>query len=114
MGLFEWGDKSFAKGIARAMIRGYKLFKADDPSLSERELIKLVLTTRPGRPASELFISMDDLNFWQGVAGGSFKQVVYILIRMEYVDSRHLESESEFPIAIFNEVLIEEFSRAGL
>ena len=27
MGLFEWGEKRFARGIAKAMIRSYKLYK---------------------------------------------------------------------------------------
>lgn len=43
MNLFEWGEKRFARGIAKAMIRSYKLHKRSDSGLSEFELIKIAL-----------------------------------------------------------------------
>jgi len=85
MNLFEWGEKRFARGIARAMIRSYKLIKSNQPTLSERELIKATLSTRAGEPAQELLNDMNDLNFWEGVVGKSFVEVCFLLIRMEYV-----------------------------
>ena len=54
MGLFEWGERRFARGISRAMIKSYKLLKTNRPDLSEKELIKLTLSTRPGDPAYEI------------------------------------------------------------
>ena len=54
MGIFEWGEKRFARGISKAMIRSYKILKENNPSIDEFDLIKLVLSTRPGKPAEHL------------------------------------------------------------
>jgi hypothetical protein len=116
MGLFEWGEKRFARGIARAMIRGYKLFKADQSNLSEWELIKLTLSTRPGKPAQQILKDMNDSNFWERVVGKNFVEVIYILIRVEYIESMKgtLETESEKTNAVFKKVLKEEIKKVGL
>jgi hypothetical protein len=98
------------------MIRSYKLFKADQPSLTERELVKLTLSSRPGRPAQEILKDVDDPIFWEGVARGSLVGVVYILIRVEYMEHMRgtLETENRKTNAAFKEVLEEEFQKAGL
>lgn len=116
MGLFEWGEKRFARGITRAMVHGYKLLKADNPKLNERDLIKLVLSTRPGVPAKELLKEMEDPNFWTMIARESLAGVIYILIRVEYLERMHgtLDKESEQTNAIFKLTMHDELQKAGI
>lgn len=116
MGLFEWGEKRFARGITKAMIHSYLLLKANYPNLNERELVREVLSTRPGNPAKEILKDMDDSNFWQGIAGESFIEVIYILVRMEYVEYMKgtLDTESVKTNAVFKEVIQEEMKKVGL
>lgn len=116
MGLFEWGEKRFARGVAGAMIHSYKLLKKDDPALSEMDLVKLALSTRPGKPAKELFTEMEDPNFWQRIAGENFARVIWILVRVEYIERMRgtLETESEKTNAVFKSVIAEEMQKAGL
>ncbi len=116
MGLFEWGEKRFARGIARAMISSYKLIKSNQPTLSERELIKATLSTRAGEPAQELLKDMNDLNFWEGVVQKSFMEVVFVLIRMEYGECMNgaLDVEDSKTVTLFRNVLEEEIGKADL
>ncbi|MFA6405280.1 MAG: hypothetical protein WCW46_00845 [Candidatus Paceibacterota bacterium] len=88
MGLFEWGEKRFARGIAKAMIRSYKLYKKTYPNLSEFELIKNTLSDRPGDPAKKLLNDIEDENFYQDI-GGNFFEITYVLIRLEYIEYMH-------------------------
>ncbi len=116
MGLFEWGERRFARGIAQSMIRSYKLLKAGHSDLSERELIKIMLSTRPGSPAQKIFKDIDDTNFWEQVVVESFAEIVYILIRLEYIEYMRgsLETESEETNAVFRKVLDEEIVKGGI
>jgi hypothetical protein len=116
MGLFEWGEKRFARGIAKAMIRSYKAFKKSEPNLSEIELIKLTLSTRPGEPAKQLFNDMDDPSFWRDVAGGSFAGITNLLIRLEYIERMRgtLNSETQATNLVFKNIVIEEMQKAAL
>ncbi len=116
MGLFEWGEKRFARGISRSMIRTYKLLKVNQPNLNEKELIKVTLSTRFGTPAQEISKNIDDLNFWEGVVGKSFVEVCFLLIRMEYVEYMNgtLDVEDRKTIALFRNVLDEEIRKADL
>ncbi len=116
MGLFEWGEKRFARGITKAMTNSYLALKANNLNLSERELIKMVLSTRSGIPANELFQSLGDDHFWNDVANRDFIEVVYLLIRMEYIEYMGDSLEDEDPItnSAFKEVLINEMQKTDL
>ena len=116
MGLFQWGEKRFARGIAKAMIRSYKLYKKFDPNLSELELIKNTLSDRPGEPAKNLLTEIEDNDFWENVAGSSFLEVVYLLVRLEYVEYMNgtLEKENEKTNLVFRNVILEEFKKENL
>jgi len=113
MGFFEWGEKKFARGIAKAMLRSYKSFKSAYPNLSEIELIKKTLSTRPGIPAKTLFKDVDDDNFWKNVAGGSFVEIINILVRLEYIEymKGNLDvgkQETKNTFNIFRDIITEE------
>lgn len=112
MGLFQWGEKRFARGIAKAMIRSYKSFKVACPNLSEVELIKKTLSTRPGLPAETLLKDVDDDNFWKNVAGSSFVEVISLLVRLEYVEymkgNLNIEDqETKNTFDIFKKIILE-------
>ncbi|MFH0791829.1 MAG: hypothetical protein V1905_01285 [bacterium] len=113
MGFFEWGEKRFARGIAKAMLRSYKLFKNAYPDLSENELIKKTLSTRPGIPAKTLFKDMDDDNFWKNVAKGGFVEIVNILVQLEYIE--YMRGNFDFgdqkTFNIFRGVIMEEIDK---
>ena len=72
MGLFQWGEKRFARGIAKAMIRSFLLYKTNDPNLNELGLVRQALSDRPGNAAKELLKELDDNEFWVNTAGSSF------------------------------------------
>jgi len=113
MGIFEWGEKRFARGIAKAMIRSYKLLNNEWPSLSEVNLIKLVLSTRPGRPARQLFYDIDNVNFWSNVAGETFAGIIYLLVCMEYAEymKGSLDAENRETNQIFKKIIDEEIEK---
>ncbi|MCX6754415.1 MAG: hypothetical protein NTU81_01120 [Candidatus Nomurabacteria bacterium] len=85
MGLFQWGEKRFARGIAKAMIRSYKAYKKHYPNLNDFELLKMTLSDRPGKPAQKLFADLQDFNFYKEM-GGSLFWIIYLLVRLEYID----------------------------
>lgn len=116
MGIFEWGEKRFARGIAKAMIRSYKLLKRDDSSLDEVHLIRRVLSTRPGVPSKELLHHMNDSDFWIKIAGGSFAEIIYLLVRMEYIEYMRgtTDAENEATNVIFKKVITEEIEKLKL
>jgi len=109
MGLFEWGEKRFARGIARAMIRSYTLHKKANLNLSEFELIKKTLTDRPGKPAKKLLIDIENESFYKST-GGSLVEIIYVLVRIEYVEYMNgtLDEEDKKTNSIFKEVILEE------
>ncbi|MCX6722033.1 MAG: hypothetical protein NTY04_02500 [Candidatus Staskawiczbacteria bacterium] len=114
MGFFEWGEKRFARGIAKAMLRSYKSFKYAYPNLSEVELIKKTLSTRPGIPAKTLLKDMDDDNFWKNVAGESFVEVINILVKHEYYEYMKFNidyQEINNTFDIFKSTIIEEANK---
>ena len=113
MRLFDWGEKRFARGIAKAMMESYTLFKNENYGLSEVELIKKTLSTRPGLPAGTLFTSMDDTDFWENVADQSFTEIIYLLVFMEYIEYMKSEIDLESKeiketTKLFKEVILEE------
>ena len=113
MGLFEWGEKRFARGIAKAMIRSYKLYKKNDPNLNELGLIRQTLSDRPGEPAKKLLTEIEDTNFWKNVAGETFFGVIYLLVRLEYVESMHgtLDNENPKTNSVFKNTILEELEK---
>jgi len=116
MGLFEWGEKRFARGITKAMIRSYKLHKQYDSSLSDFELIKRTLADRLGEPAKTLLADMDDDNFWNNVAGKSFIEIIYLLVRMEYVEYMKgtLDSEDPKTNIVFKNTILDEIKHLDI
>jgi len=114
MGIFEWGEKRFARGIAKAMIRSYILFKKDDPSLDEVQLTRCALSTRPGVPAKELLHDMGSNDFWITIAGSRFTGVIYLLVRMEYIEYMNgtVDAENEATNMIFKKIITEEIEKA--
>jgi len=113
MGLFEWGEKRFARGIAKAMIRSYKLYKQNDPNLNELGLIRQTLSDRPGEPAKKLLEEIEDGDFWKNVVGGTFFGVIYLLVRIEYVERMHgtLDNEDQKTNSIFKNTILEELEK---
>ena len=113
MGLFEWGEKRFARGIARAMIRSYKLYKENDPNLNELGLIRQTLSDRPGEPAKNLLAEIEDNDFWENVAGGTFFGVIYLLVRLEYVEYMNgtIDNEDIKTNSIFKSIILEELEK---
>ena len=116
MGLFEWGEKRFARGIARAMIRSYILYKENDPNLNELGLIRQTLSDRPGEPAKNLLAEIEDNNFWENIASGTFFGVIYLLVRLEYVEYMNgtLENENSKTNDIFRSIILEELEKRKL
>jgi ribosomal protein S6 len=58
MSLFIWGEKRFAKGIAKAMKRSYNMYKVSVSGAKEHELVKMTPSDRPGSaitPESTLY-----------------------------------------------------------
>lgn len=110
MGLFQWGEKRFAKGIAKAMMHSYKMYKSHYPNLSEYELVKMTLSDRPGEPAADLLRGIQDKNTWINL-GGNFLEITYILVRLEYVEymRRSLDHENPKTNAIFRDTILREF-----
>lgn len=98
------------------MIKSFKRFKESKPDLNNQELIKLTLSTRPGRPAAELLKDMDNPEFWVEIAKENFARVVFILIRIEYLEYMRgtLDEESTKTVSIFEQVVAEEIKKAGL
>lgn len=115
MNLFEWGEKRFARGIAKAMIRSYKLHKKFDPNLSELGLVKKTLADRPGEPAITLLSDIGDENLYKSI-GGNFFNIIYILVRLEYVERMHgtLENENPETNVVFKNVILEEIGKEKL
>lgn len=116
MGLFEWGEKRFARGIAKAMIRSYKLYKKSEPELNEINLIKKTLSDRPGNPAKKLLTDIDNPGFWENTVGGNFFGVIYLLVRLEYIDYMNgtLDKENDKTNNIFKSSILEEVRRSNL
>jgi hypothetical protein len=114
MGLFEWGEKRFARGIAKAMIRSYNLHKEFDPNLSELGLVKKTLLDRQGEPAKKLLADLEDENFWKSTVGDLFG-AIYLLVRLEYAEymKGSLESEDVKTITVFKDTILKELSREG-
>src|SRR3989344_1250215 len=112
MGLFEWGEKRFARGITKAMIRSYNLYKKSYPDLNEFELVKKTLSDRPGEPAKKLLTDIEDKNFFESM-GGSLTEIIYILIRLEYVEYMNgtLENEDQNTNIIFKSIISEEIEK---
>ena len=112
MGLFEWGEKRFARGIAKAMIRSYKLYKGADPTLGELELIKQTLSDRPGESAKKLLADIGDDDIWKNI-GGSLTEIIYVLVRMEYIEymNGNLEKEDQKTNAVFRNTILEEIAK---
>lgn len=116
MGFFEWGEKRFARGIAKAMLQSYKAFKSAYPHLSEIELIKKTLSTRPGIPAKTLFKDIDDDNFWKNVAVCSFVEIINILVRLEYIEEMKGDidiagREAKNTFNVFRNIIAEEVDK---
>ncbi|MEK9177683.1 MAG: hypothetical protein AAB777_01020 [Patescibacteria group bacterium] len=111
MGLFELGEKRFARGIAKAMIRSYKLYKGVDPTLSELELIRRTLSDRPGEPAKKLLADIGDDDIWKSI-GGNLTEIIYVLVRMEYLEYMNgiLENENQKTNAVFRNTILEEIT----
>jgi len=112
MGLFEWGEKRFARGIAKAMIRSYKLYKGANPTLGELELIKRALSDRPGEPAKKLLADIGDDNIWKSI-GGNLTEIIYVLVRLEYVEYMNgtLDSEDQKTNTVFRNTILEEMAK---
>ncbi|HTE48397.1 MAG TPA: hypothetical protein VK675_00630 [Candidatus Paceibacterota bacterium] len=96
MGLFEWGEKRFARGIAKAMIRGYKAYKNYYPNLNDFELLKMTLSNRPGEPAKKLLEDLQDYGFYKEM-GGNLLEIIYLLVRLEYIEYMNGTIETENP-----------------
>lgn len=96
MGLFQWGEKRFARGIAKAMIRGYKAYKNHYPNLNDFELLKMTLSNRPGEPAKKLLEDLQDFNFYEEM-GGNLLEIIYLLVRLEYVEYMNGTIDTENP-----------------
>ena len=113
MNLFEWGEKRFARGITKAMIRSYKLYKKNDPSLNELGLVRQTLSDRPGEPAHKLLTEIEDDDFWKNVAGGTFFGIIYLLVRLEYVEYMRgtLDNENPKTNDIFKSIILEELEK---
>jgi hypothetical protein len=116
MSLFEWGEKRFARGIARAMIRSYKLYKKNDPSLNELGLIRQTLSDRPGEAAKNLLTEIEGNDFWENVAGGTFFGVIYLLVRLEYVEYMNgaIDNEDIKTNSVFKSIILEELEKEKL
>jgi hypothetical protein len=116
MGLFEWGEKRFARGIAKAMIRSYLLYKKNNPNLNELGLVRQTLSDRPGKPAKELLSEIEDGDFWKNVVGGNFFGVIYLLVRLEYVEYMNgtLENEDQKTNEVFKSIILEELEKYNL
>lgn len=112
MALFEWGEKRFTRGIAKAMIRSYKLYKDAYPTLSELELIKRTLSDRPGEPAQKLLADIGDDDIWKSI-GGNLTEIIYVLVRLEYVEYMNgtLDNEDQKTNIIFRNTILEEMAR---
>lgn len=110
MNLFKWGERRFARGIARAMIRSYKLHKAADPTLNEFELVKNTLADRPGEPARNLLGDIKDIRIFMELGGNLFG-ITYILVLLEYMEymKATLDTENEQTNIIFKNTIQDEF-----
>ena len=108
MGLFEWGEKRFARGIAKAMIRSYKAYKNHYPNLNVYELLKMTLSDRPGEPAKKLLEDLQDHNFYEKIGGNLF-EIIYLLVRVEYIEYMNgtLDAENPETNTIFKNIISE-------
>ncbi len=115
MGLFEWGEKRFARGIAKAMVRSYELYKVNYPNVSELWLIKHTLSDRPGEPAKTLLADLEDEDFFESI-GGDFFNIIYVLVRLEYAEymAGTLENEDPKTNLIFKNTILEELEKVHL
>ncbi|MEI6238424.1 MAG: hypothetical protein WCP15_02740 [bacterium] len=93
------------------MIRGYKSYKGTYPTLSELELIKRTLSARPGESAKKLLADIGD-DIWKSI-GGNLTEIIYVLVRMEYVEymNGNLEKEDQKTNAVFRNTILEEISK---
>ena len=116
MSFFEWSEKRFARGIARAMIRSYRLYKKNDPNLNELGLIRQALSDRPGEPAKKLLADIEDIDFWENVVGGNFFGIIYLLVRLEYVESMNgtIKNEDIKTNSVFKSIILEELEKEKL
>ena len=96
MSLFEWGEKRFARGIAKAMIRSYKAYKNHYPNLNDFELLKITLSDRPGEPAKKLLGDLQNYSFYEEM-GGNLLEIIYLLVRLEYVEYMNGTLDAENP-----------------
>ncbi|MFA5652031.1 MAG: hypothetical protein WC933_01585 [Candidatus Paceibacterota bacterium] len=108
MGLFEWGEKRFARGIAKAMIRSYKAYKNHYPNMNDFELLKMALSDRPGEPAKILLKDLQDINFYEEM-GGNLLEIIYLLVRLEYVEYMNgtLDAENPKTNIIFKKTILD-------
>lgn len=108
MNLFEWGEKRFARGIAKAMIRSYKAYKNHHPNLNDFELIKMTLSDRPGETAKKLFEDLQDYSFYEKM-GGNLLEIIFLLVRLEYVEYMNgtLDTENPKTNAVFKNIISE-------
>lgn len=108
MNLFEWGEKRFARGIAKAMIRSYKAYKNHYPNLNDFELIKMTLSDRPGEPAKKMFEDLQDYRFYEKM-GGNLLEIIYLLVRLEYVEYMNgtLDTENPKTNVVFKNIISE-------
>jgi hypothetical protein len=106
MSLFTWGEKRFARGVAKAMLRSYHMIKLDDPNASEHELVIRTLEARSGTPAEQLLNDVRNADTFAAL-GGTLPSITYVLVRMEYIDYMRGTIDEENPDTnwIFHEVI---------
>lgn len=116
MGLFKWGEKRFSRGIAKVMIRSYISYKKNNSNLNELGLVRQALSGRPGKPAKKLLTDIEDKDFWENVVGGNLFGVIYLLVRLEYVEYMKgaLDSENIKTSNIFKSTILEELEKHNL
>ena len=112
MNIFEWGEKRFVRGIVKAMIRSYKLYKKFYPNLSGYELVKKTLSDRPGEPAKKLLTDIENEDFYKSM-GGNLAEIIYILVSLEYVEYMKGTLENEDPKTndVFKNIILEELEK---
>ena len=110
------GEKRFARGISRAMIRSYKLYKQSDSSFSEFELVKKTLSDRPGRAAEILQVNIEGSNYWENIVKSSFVEIIFTLVYIEYLENMHgtMDTVNESTQAVFRNTISEEIKNANL
>ena len=77
----SWADKSFARGIAKAMKRTYLMCKDDMSEVSEEECLKKVLSARPTKAAKNL---LSNNSFWSDKSNITLWSVTFTLIMHEF------------------------------